>query len=106
MGCANVLVSDSEAESIHTGLFKDPKQRDHVLKYQPLGLAIDRRGLLRLAEVFRDEAAWQEHPVAVTECQWGFFASHQQKQIRLERATRVAPLDYQWRLGRTVLPVA
>jgi len=71
------------------------------LKYRPLGLSCDSNGqILKLAEVFRDESKWDEKAVSVVETQWNFFEHLKQNDVRLELATRVAPIDYRWRLGR------
>ncbi len=71
------------------------------LKYRPLGLAVDARNTtLKLAEVFRDEQQWREHPLRVTEAHWHFLDDLGQHDAKLECATRVAPIDYRWRLGR------
>jgi hypothetical protein len=67
------------------------------LKYRPLGLACDTHGL-KLAEVFRDEREWCETPLRVQRARWQFlekFGEH-----ALELATRIAPIEYRWRLGR------
>ncbi|MEM9752620.1 MAG: DUF2071 domain-containing protein [Planctomycetota bacterium] len=71
-----------------------------ALKYEPLGLATNKRGQLKLAEVFRDEHAWREDVVEVTHARFGFFDTLGQTDTHLELATRVAPLPYRWRLGR------
>ena len=44
-------------------------------------------------------------PLEVVTARWPFLESLGQRDIFLELATRVAPSDYRWRLGRT-LPVA
>lgn len=81
--------------------FADRRQRESVLKYRPVGLAPTADGsTAKLAEVFRDESAWREEPLAVTESDWPLFRALQQPEPFLERATRVAPLPYRWRLGR------
>lgn len=71
------------------------------LKYRPLGLAVDERtGNVKLAEVFRDEARWREQPLRVARARWEFLENLGQGEARLEWASRVAPIDYRWRLGR------
>jgi hypothetical protein len=70
-----------------------------ALKYEPLGLSV-RRGQLRLAEVFRDEAQWREDPIEVTTLDLRFFRTLGQHNAALETATQVAPLPYRWRLGQ------
>lgn len=73
------------------------------LKYAPFGLATDGAGRrLRLAEVLRDEANWSERPVKVAEARWSLFDSLAQQDLSLVGATEVAPIDYRWRIGRTL----
>ena len=72
------------------------------LKYRPIALSPDRRGRrIKVAEVFRDESAWRESPLSVSDARWGFFARFGQHDAHLELATRVEPLDYRWQLGRS-----
>lgn len=72
------------------------------LKYRPLGLTCDSKGrTLKLAEVFRNESKWDEKAVSVVESGWKFFDHLKQDDVQLELATRVAPIDYRWRLGRS-----
>jgi hypothetical protein len=81
--------------------FHSAEEAAEFLKYCPLGLSVDLDGrYLRLAEVVRDEKAWRERPVRVIEAHWPFLRALGQDQLHLERATRVAPIDYKWRLGR------
>jgi hypothetical protein len=81
--------------------FRSAAEAAEFLKYCPLGLSVDLDGrYLRLAEVVRDEKAWREQPVRVIEAHWPFLRELGQDQLHLERATRVAPIDYKWRLGR------
>jgi hypothetical protein len=73
------------------------------LKYRPLALAPDLDGrYLELAEVVRDESRWRERPVRVIEAHFKFLQRLGQDELHLERATRVDPIDYRWRLGRRV----
>lgn len=91
-------VSDS-AVPAESPCFSSHAEAAHFLKYRPLGLAPDARGL-RLAEVFRNESEWHESQLSVRSARFQFlerFGLHQ-----LELATRVAPLDYRWRLGRRI----
>ena len=76
------------------------QEREAVLKYRPLGLSSGRDGRLKLAEALRDEEKWREAPVEVLTAHWGFFQHLGQGDLHLERAIRVAPVDYRWRLGR------
>ena len=72
------------------------------LKYRPIALCPDRRGRrVNVAEVFRDESAWRESPLSVSEARWGFFDHFAQHDTHLELATRMEPLDYRWQLGRS-----
>lgn len=83
--------------------FRSAAEAGQFLKYRPLGLSVDLDGrYLHLAEVKRDESAWRERPVRVLEAHWKFFDALGQDDVHLERATRVDPLDYRWRLGRRV----
>jgi hypothetical protein len=78
---------------------------ERVLKYAPLGLSVDLDGrYVKLAEVLRDEAAWSEKPVRVIESHFRFFdrLGLGREDVQLERATRVAPIDYRWKLGRRI----
>lgn len=80
--------------------FDSMEEAKEFLKYRPLGLSCDAGAQwLKLAEVIRDEAQWDEKPVGVSVAQWNFFEHIGQKEVHLELATRVAPIDYQWRLG-------
>ena len=86
--------------------FASPEEAAEFLKYCPLGVAVDLDGrYFELADVVRDESKWREHPVRVIEAHWNFFRRLGQDELHLERATRVEPLEYRWRLGRR-LPVA
>jgi hypothetical protein len=72
-----------------------------VLKYAPFGLSVSRSGQqVRLAEVIRDETRWREDPIQV-EADWSYLRSLGLHNLQLVRATRVAPIDYRWRIGRT-----
>jgi uncharacterized protein YqjF (DUF2071 family) len=84
-------------------LFTSAAEADRFLRYRPLGLSVDIDGrYLHLARVLRDQSAWRERPVCVIEAHWKFFDALGQDDLRLERATRVDPIDYRWRLGRRV----
>lgn len=75
------------------------------LKYQPYALALterDGRRAIRIAEVQRDERAWVETPVTLREGKFALFDRLGQTDLaKCEYATRVAPMDYVWKLGRT-----
>lgn len=82
--------------------FESYAQARRLLKYRPIALSLDRRGLrVKVTEVFRDESAWQESPLSVSKARWAFFDRLAQRDARLELATRVQPPDYRWRLGRS-----
>jgi len=82
--------------------FESYAQAQRFLKYRPIALSPDRRGRrIRVAEVSRDESAWRESPLSVSDARWAFFDRLAQRDVRLELATRVEPLDYRWRLGRS-----
>jgi hypothetical protein len=86
--------------------FASSAEAAEFLKYSPLGIATDLDGrYFELTQVERDESNWREHPVRVIEAHWNFFRRLGQDELHLERATRVDPLEYRWRLGRR-LPVA
>ncbi|MEM9418522.1 MAG: DUF2071 domain-containing protein [Planctomycetota bacterium] len=85
--------------------FPTLQDAQEFLKYQPYALAAvgdAGRRRLRIAEVQRDEAAWVETPVSVSEAKFGLFDQlGQSEHVQFELATRVAPMDYIWKLGRT-----
>jgi hypothetical protein len=56
---------------------------------------------VRVAEVIRDEALWRAQPVEVEAADWSYPRSLGLRDLRLVRATRGAPIDYRWRIGRT-----
>lgn len=80
---------------------------DEWLTYRPLGLSVGARphaGRLRLAEVHRDASAWRETAVQLNRFRSAVFDALGQTAangLLPERATRVADMDYEWRLGRT-----
>ena len=86
----------------------DRAQEDHeFLNYRPIALSCDGAARwLRLAEVARDESAWYESPLDVIEAKWTFLERLGQTDLRLVAATRVAPIDYAWKLGRRLPLVA
>src|SRR4051794_27761122 len=78
----------------------EPRRCFH--SYPPV-LAIDRGGRrLKLAEVRRDDADWHEAPLKVEQARWPLLEQLGQTDMRLELASRVAPIDYVWRIGRSV----
>jgi hypothetical protein len=82
--------------------FNSVAEAEAILKYQPVALATSADGsLLRLAEVLRDESRWNESPLHVARAGWRYLEDLGQRDLALERATRAAPLEYRWRIGRT-----
>ena len=81
--------------------FASLDEAQRILKYQPVGLSCDQRGI-KLAEIFRNEDDWRERPVAVVDHEYAFFRKIGQTDVALELATWVEPIDYRWRLGRRV----
>ncbi|GDY21985.1 hypothetical protein LBMAG56_33320 [Verrucomicrobiota bacterium] len=106
-GDASLSAREMPAPELAPGsCFDTAAEAAAFLKYRPLGLAVDARSAtLKLAEVFRHEQQWQERPLQVTAARWQFLASLGQHDAQLEWASRVAPIDYRWRLGRR-LPLA
>ncbi len=78
------------------------------LTYRPLGLSVATRrtaSRLRLAEVHRDHTAWRETVVQLTGFRSAVFEILNQtpeRGLMPEHATRVADMDYEWRLGKTM----
>ncbi len=98
---ARLTAEPGEARLASGSCFETYDQAAKFLKYRPLVLSIDRRGTaVKLAEVFRDETAWHEVPLRVTDERWSFFDDLNQTGVALELATRVAAIEYRWRLGR------
>jgi hypothetical protein len=92
---------DIEPRLAEGSCFESFDEARAFLKYRPLGLACDsNERRLKFAEVFRDESKWDEKAISVVESQWNFFDHLKQNEVQLELATRVAPIDYRWRLGR------
>jgi Uncharacterized conserved protein (COG2071) len=100
---ASLAVRRAASNSLAPGSpFASLEERERVLKYAPFGLSVSNSGqCLRVAEVIRDEALWREEPVEVEAADWSYPRSLGLRDLRLERATRVAPIDYRWRIGRT-----
>ncbi len=97
-GCASIMVRYPCVRTEQTGLFKNAEERRRVLEYNPVGLTVDPHGKIRLAEVVRDQSVWREDAIAVLSAKWGFFDALETRRPRLEHATRVVPIEYQWRL--------
>lgn len=102
LGDADLEIDTGQAPELVPGsVFESLDEARSFLKYEPMGLATDRAGRrARLAEVFRDDAAWEEQAVHVASARWEYLARTGQHDIVLELATRIAPIDYRWRLGR------
>ena len=100
---ASLAVRRAASNSLAPGSpFASLEERERVLKYAPFGLSVSNSGrCLRVAEVIRDEALWREQPVEVEAADWSYPRSLGLGDLRLVRATRVAPIDYRWRIGRT-----
>jgi uncharacterized protein DUF2071 len=100
---ASLTVRRAASNSLPPGSpFASLEERERVLKYAPFGLSVSNSGqCLRVAEVIRDEALWREEPVEVEAADWSYPRSLGLCDLRLVRATRVAPIDYRWRIGRT-----
>lgn len=95
---------DGEAEARAAGdgsVFASAGEAERFLKYTPLALSLDLdRRWLKLAEVVRPESQWEERPVRVIEAHWNYLRALGQDDLHLERATRLVPAEYAWRLGR------
>jgi hypothetical protein len=101
-GDLDAAFSEDTAELAEGSPFASMDEARSFLKYRPMGLAPDDEGRrLRLAEVFRDEAAWNERPVSVIALRSAYLESLGEGGAVVEMATRVAPIDYRWRLGRS-----
>lgn len=100
VGDAEIMARCGESTLAPDSCFESYAQACRFLKYQPLALSTDRDGLrVRLAEVLRCETDWCESPLEVIDARFAFFEHLGQDEIRLELATRVAPIEYCWRLG-------
>jgi len=84
--------------------FESAGEAASFLKYTPTSMSVHGRKA-RLAEVRRDESKWSETELHVEEADWTYMKELGQRHLGLERATRVAPIDYEWHIGRT-LPLA
>lgn len=84
-------------------VFADEGEAAGFLKYEPLGLSPTRDGRgVRLAEVMRDEAAWRERAARVVGMELGYLRPYERHGLAVERATAVEPIEYRWRLGRSL----
>lgn len=98
-----VRVDITSAAALAEGsVFASVNDARDFLKYTPLGMCpADDGQRVRLAEVVRDEQSWDERVVSVREMKLGFFEAMKLPEPVLELATRVAAIDYRWKLGRT-----
>jgi len=81
--------------------FDSVEERERILRYAPMGLAVDPSGsILRISKVDRDERRWRESPVKVMRCDLRYLEDRLQGERRLVRATEVQPIDYVWTLGQ------
>ena len=99
----SLAVRRTASNSLEPGSpFASWEERERVLKYAPFGLSVSKSGrCIRVAEVIRDEALWREESAEVEAADWSYPRSLGLRDLRLVRATRVAPIDYRWRIGRT-----
>lgn len=92
----------SAAAPAADSIFQTREEARTFLKYQAMGMAPSRDGgKLRLAEVFREERDWREREVRVVTGEFAFLKDRAPGAV-LELATWVSPIDYRWRLGKTV----
>ena len=101
---ARLVLGHEPARLAADSCFATLRDAQEFLKYEPFALAVhggSGRRQVRLAEVQRDEAAWREHAVAVGEHRFDYLAHLGQDELGLELASRVEPMDYLWKLGRT-----
>lgn len=102
IGEAEVLIdTTSVGEDEILSPFSTRIEREQMLKYPPFGLSVDRSGRwLKVAEVERDEGAWEERRVRVQRADWEYLQRWIPGEAKLMRATQVMPIDYRWRIGR------
>lgn len=82
--------------------FRSQEHMEQFLKYSPFGLdATEDSAHIRVTEVHRDEAGWQESPIDVKMARWQDPAFRILSRGVLARSTSVAPIEYVWQLGRT-----
>jgi hypothetical protein len=100
---ASLVVRRNADERLGTGSpFASLEERERTLKYATLGLSVSNsERYIRVTEVIRDEASWKEETVQVEVADWSYPRSLGLSDSRLVRATRIAPIDYRWRIGRT-----
>jgi hypothetical protein len=99
---AVLRVEPREEDQLAPGsIYASIEERESMLKYSAVALSVDAgRHCLRVAEVKRDESQWSEAPLRVLEDRWAYLDHLGQQDRCLERATRIAPIDYRWGLGR------
>lgn len=102
-GDAECVVVDGPGTLAACSPFASVEEAREFLKYRPMGLAPSAEGRrVRLAEVFRDETDWDERPIRVERARFVFLERLNRGNPVVEAATRVAPIEYCWRLGRSV----
>lgn len=107
LGDASCDLEEGEQTLADGSPFADMPDARRFLKYRALGLAPTADGSrLRLAEVFRDESSWRESPARVASARWSYLESIGEGHTTVEAACRVAPIEYRWRLGRSVPVIA
>lgn len=97
-GDARVRVEAGEVALPGDSAFPTLRDAREFLAYPPLGLAVD-GDELALTRVLRNDAQWRETPMRVTEARLDYLDGLGQTDRVLELATRVAPIEYRWRLG-------
>jgi hypothetical protein len=100
---ASLVVRPNASDSLAAGSpFVSLEERERVLKYATFGLSLSMsKPYVRVTEVIRNEALWEEEAVEVEVADWSYPRSLGLSDSRLVRATRIAPIDYRWRIGRT-----
>lgn len=102
-GDAECVVVDEPGALAPGSPFASVEEARGFLKYRPMGLAPSAAGRrLRLAEVFRAESEWDERLVRIESARFGFLDGLGRGRPVVEVATRVAPIEYRWRLGRSI----
>ncbi|MEM1099736.1 MAG: DUF2071 domain-containing protein [Planctomycetota bacterium] len=102
-GDATLRLDPSPPSLAEGSCFPTLQDAQEFLKYQPYALAVtgaSGQRQLRIAEVQRDDTAWVETPVSLREANFALFRELGQTEVGFELATRIAPMDYTWKLGR------
>jgi hypothetical protein len=98
---ARLRAQEAERAELAPGSpFRSIEEACSFLRYTPVALSRPpSRGGLRVAQVRREEALWNESPLRVIEAQWSALERLGQQEITLERAVRISPLNYLWHLN-------